>query len=251
MNELLNHPVIAERYFFPRPGQPPSYRDFRGHDGSRLRCYQKSPHPGAKTLVHYHGNGEIICDYLRDYVDSINRIGLNILLVEYRGYGGSEGETRLGDMLLDVACVRDQCGLDPADTIVYGRSVGAIFAVEWAAQDPSIAGLILESGVADPRQRLVIRMSPAELGVTQAEFEQACDEHLDHRKKLSGYMGPVLILHAAGDSLVEASHAHSHMEWCQSEQKQLVLYPRGDHNSVLDANWSEYLGHLSQFAQGL
>lgn len=249
--DLLNHPLIAERYFFPRRQEPREPLDFQGSDGTRLRCYQSAPHPRAKTFVHFHGNGELITDYLGEYVQAINGMGVNVLLVEYRGYGGSGGETRLGEMLQDVASVREQCGLSSADTIVYGRSVGAIFAVEWVAQAPDIAGLILESGVADPAQRLLIRMSPQELGVEPQAFSQVCDQLLNHQKKLSAYKGPLLVLHAEGDSLVEASHARAHFGWSVSEPKELVLFPRGDHNTVLSANLTEYYEHLRKFIQSL
>ncbi len=245
--DLLNHPLISERYFFPRPGTPPSYRDFSAPDDTRLRCFEHRPHADAPTLVHYHGNGEIVADYVHDFADAVTKLGVNLLLVEYRGYGGSSGRPELGRMLDDVGVVRRACGLTPEETFVYGRSVGAIFAVEWAAQEPEIAGLILESGVADPRQRLEIRLLPEELGVSSEAFERACSERLDHEQKLSRYFGPLLVLHAAGDSLVEASHAHQHMAWAPGEEKTLVLFPRGDHNTILDLNWTEYLGHLSDF----
>src|SRR5690606_25589470 len=120
----------------------------------------------------------------------------------YRGYGASEGTAQLGKMLEDVRCVREQCGLKPSETVVYGRSVGAIFAVEWAYQEPGIAGLILESGVADPYQRLALRLRASELGCTDQELQAACDRFLNHQAKLAEYRNPMLVLHAAGDTLV-------------------------------------------------
>jgi pimeloyl-ACP methyl ester carboxylesterase len=172
---------------------------------------------------------------------------MNILLVEYRGYGGSTGQAQLGKMLDDVAVVREAAGLKPQDTYLYGRSVGAIFAVEWASQQPDVAGLILESGVANPHQRLAMRLEASELGVDQPTFEAACAERLDHQKKLAGYRGRLLVLHASGDSLVTVDHAHCHMEWAVRADKKLVLYPRGDHNTILTYNWSEMLQEIARF----
>ena len=247
MESLLDHSLISERYFFPRSDQPEEYRDFTAPDGVRLRCYDQRPYPDGKTLVHYHGNGETVADYLHDFVGAVLDMGVNVLLVEYRGYGGSTGQPQLGKMLDDVATVRQACGLRPEDTFVYGRSVGAIFAVEWARQEPTIAGLILESGVANPHQRLSIRLDPLEIGVDQATFDAACAERLDHRVKLEGYHGPLLVLHAAGDSLVTVDHAHLHMEWAPGPKKELVLFPRGDHNTIMTYNWSEILRRLATF----
>ncbi|MCA9777914.1 MAG: alpha/beta hydrolase, partial [Candidatus Eremiobacteraeota bacterium] len=165
--------------------------------------------------------------------------------------GASQGTPQLGKMLEDVRRLREQCGLEPSETVVYGRSVGAIFAVEWAAQEPAIAGLILESGVADPYQRLAIRMEASELGCTDQELEAVCDQFLNHRTKLANYRSPLLILHAAGDTLVQPVHARAHMEYAQSEDKELVMFPRGDHNTVLSANWKEYLASLKVFLDKL
>ncbi len=247
MDELLDHPVISERYFFPRPDQPPEYRDFSTPDGVRLRCFEHRPHPGAKTLVHYHGNGEVVADYLHDFVGDVSDLGLNLLLVEYRGYGGSTGQARLGKMLDDVTTVREGCGLAPEEVVLYGRSVGAIFALEWVSQDPKVAGLVLESGVADPHQRLALRLDPAELGVDRETFSAACARRLSHQSKLSNYHGRVLVFHAINDSLVELNHAQLHMEWSKSPEKKLVTFHRGDHNTILTYNWREMLEHLRDF----
>jgi pimeloyl-ACP methyl ester carboxylesterase len=249
--DLLNHPVISERYFFPRPGRPREFTDFQGVDGARLRCSQCRPHPLAKTLIHFHGNGEIVADYDDGYLENLAALGVNVLMVEYRGYGDSEGQCQLGKMLQDVDCVREQCGLAAEETVIYGRSVGAIFAVEWARREPDIAGLILESGVADPYQRLAIRLTPEELGVTEGQLKAACREYLDHRVKLESYHGPLLVLHAAQDTLVTPDHAQAHMDYCPSDDKRLVLFPRGGHNTILGANWRDYLTEMGAFIERL
>ena len=251
MEDLLDHPVISERYFFPRPDQPPEYRDFTTPDGERLRCFEHRPHPQGKTLVHFHGNGEVVADYLHDFVGDVAALGLNVLLVEYRGFGGSTGRPQLAKMLGDVRTVRESCGIPSKDVVLYGRSVGAIFAVEWASQDSEIAGLILESGVANPHQRLVLRLDPAELGVDKAAFEAACNEHLNHESKLARYLGPFLVFHAINDSIVELNHAQLHMEWSKSPGKRLITFHRGDHNTIMTYNWREMLQRLKEFIEAL
>ena len=248
--ELLNHPVISERYFFPRPGSPVQPLELQGADGVKLVCSEKRVANATKTLVHYHGNGEIVADYDDGYLDSLAALGVNVIMVEYRGYGASGGQTQLGKMLEDVRCVREHLGLSSEQTIVYGRSVGAIFAVEWAKLDPTIGGLILESGVADPYQRLAIRLRAEELGTDDETLKKACSEYLDHARKLSQYHGRLLVLHAAQDTLVGLEHAKLHMEVCPTKDKELVLFPRGGHNTILGATWNAYLSKLGEFLGG-
>jgi len=249
--EILNHPVIGERYFFPRQGSPTEPIVYEGVGGTKLVGSGSAPHPQAKTLIHFHGNGEIVADYDDGYVDNLTSLGFNVLMMEYRGYGASEGTPELGTMLEDVNCLREQCGLKPEETVLYGRSVGAIFAVEWARLEPNIAGLILESGVADPHQRLVIRLKAEELGVSEEELQQACRECLDHRRKLESFTSPNLVMHAADDNLITPEHAELHMSCGKGDNKELVMFERGGHNMILAANWTAYLKTLETFVKNL
>ncbi len=250
VDHILNHQVIGERYFFPRSGRPPEAREFVADDGTLLCCLEHRPHNDARTLVHFHGNGEIVTDYLQDYLEAVSALGVNLLMVEYRGYGGSGGVPELGKMLQDVHSVRHQCGLASEQVVLYGRSVGAIFAVEWVSQAPDVAGLILESGVADPLQRLLLRLEPEELGVDLQTLQSVCAQRLSHRDKLSQYFGPLLLLHAQGDTLVGPEHARWHHQWAVTQKKELVLFSKGDHNTILAANWEQYLEQLEAFFQG-
>ena len=45
----------------------------------------------APTVVFAHGNGELIEDW-QEAMDSLSAAGVNVLLVEFPGYGHSEGE---------------------------------------------------------------------------------------------------------------------------------------------------------------
>ncbi|MFU8806292.1 MAG: alpha/beta hydrolase, partial [Bradymonadaceae bacterium] len=60
---ILDHPLITERYFFPFDTSPsnPHWVDTGEH---RLACYGEMRHPGAMTVIHFHGNGEVVSDYL-------------------------------------------------------------------------------------------------------------------------------------------------------------------------------------------
>lgn len=249
--QLLNHPIISQRYFFPRSGRPANPVDFAGYDGTTLCCSRSPLVDGQKTLVHFHGNGEIVADYDDGYLENLASLGVNVIMMEYRGYGRSSGKPELGKMLADVGALIQGCGLLPQETVVYGRSVGAIFAVEWARRVPNIAGLILESGVADPYQRLAIRLQPEELGTDEDTLREACFKYLDHRSKLRGFKGDMLVLHAAQDDLVEPSHAEAHIDYCPHSHKKLVLFPRGNHNTIIGANWTHYLLEIKMFLDSL
>jgi pimeloyl-ACP methyl ester carboxylesterase len=176
-------------------------------------------------------------------------MGWDLLLAEYRGYGGSTGAPLLGRMLGDVEAVMRAAGA-PERVVVFGRSVGSLFALEAVARFPGVAGLILESAIADPLERLSLRVDPAELGVTAAAFEAAVAERLDHRRKIGGYRGPVLVLHSRHDGLVEVSHAERLAAWAGGPAR-LLVFEDGDHNSILAENADAYLEAVGEFLAGV
>lgn len=179
-NSILDHPLISQRYFFPsRVSLPdPFWIDC---EGAKLACYYHRPFPNAKTLVHFHGNGEVVGDYLNDFILTIEQLGYNCLLAEYRGYGISTGSPALATMLNDVEQIIIATGQPPEQLILFGRSVGSIYAIHAASCFPSIAGLIIESGIADPLERLLLRITPQELGVDQAHLRMAVEQKLNHQ----------------------------------------------------------------------
>lgn len=243
MADLLDHPLIAQRYFFPG-GRTPASRVDVAVPGATLACGVHRVDPDGFTLVYFHGNGEVVADWQGTWDRAVNAWGWDLFLAEYRGYGGSDGVPLLGRMLDDVAAVIEAAG--PAEKlVVMGRSVGSLFALEAVHRHPGIAGLILESGIADALERILLRASRSELGGT-AEQWRAVERRLDHRAKMSGYTGPSLILHTRHDGLVDVSHAQRLRSWAGGEST-LRVFERGDHNSILFENASEYLSEVAGF----
>jgi pimeloyl-ACP methyl ester carboxylesterase len=246
---LLNHPVIAARYFFPRPCRFP--RPFWIDCGdARLGCFYRETAPAAPTIVHFHGNGETVEDYLGEFTARVAALGCNLLLAEYRGYGMSTGTPLLGRMLDDVAEVVRACGKRPEELILFGRSVGSLFAIRGARLFPRIAGLVIESGIADPLERLLMRMAPEDLGVTPAKFREAVASEMDHRATLAACTGPLLVLHTRNDGLIDVSHAERLHAW-GGGPKSLRIFERGDHNSILAVNENDYFAELASFIRRL
>lgn len=247
--ELLNHPLIAARYFFPRPDRVA--KPFWVQSGAvRLACAYHRPHPQGRTLIHFHGNGEVAADWEDGLPEALAALGLNCLLAEFRGYGASEGRPQLGYMLDDVAAVIAATEVAPERLILFGRSVGSLFAVHGVSLFAQIGGLILESGVADVLERLLLRLSPRELGATDAQLAGAVAERLDQRRKLAGYHGPTLVMHARGDSLVDVSHGERLHDWAAGP-KRLRIFERGDHNNILFVNQRDYFAEIAAFVAGL
>ena len=245
---ILDHKLITERYFFPRPTyfHNPSYVET---DQAKLGCWRSAPPSQRPVLLHFHGNGEVVTDWIDLFAPLCQSLGYEAFLAEYRGYGMSSGEPRLAQMLDDLDAIAQEIGVPPSQVVVFGRSVGSIYAIEWVSRFPETAGLVIESGIHDVHQRLRLRVNPHELGCSEEELRQATNEYLDHGAKLNRYRQPSLFLHAQGDQLVTVDHAQANAAAAQNPM--LKILPRGGHNNILSANSAEYLESLSDFLRSV
>jgi len=253
--DLLDHPVISQRYFFPRRDRFEEVLWVDCGDDVRLACSFRRKAEGALTMVHFHGNGEIVSDYFGDFTDRLERMGLNVLLAEYRGYGMSTGKPALAAMLNDVdrvAAAAMEAARVPAERLLFfGRSIGSLYAVHGASLFPRAAGLIVESGIADPLERILVRVRPDEVGASEEELSRAAASRFNAQEKLARFEGPVLVLHTRHDGLLEPSHAERLFAWAPSPGKRLRIFEEGNHNSILFLNYAEYFALVEEFVTGL
>lgn len=252
---LLDHPVITERYFFPRPARLAGAGVVRVpvSGGVELGCHRTDAGQGSPWVLHFHGNGEVVPDWL-DLADDLANargpeVGVSTFLAEYRGYGASTGIPLLATQLDDALEIADRLhtGADGPPVpwerlVVYGRSIGSLYALHVAAHRP-VGALILESGIADLGERLAIRLHPSELGVDEATFRAALAERFDHEAKLAGVRCPVVVIHTTHDHMVHVSHAHRLVRWAGARGR-LVELPQGDHNSIFAFNASRILTEI-------
>jgi hypothetical protein len=202
-------------------------------------------------MVHFHGNGEAVADYVPDMAEVFAALGLNSLFVEYREYGGSTGQARLVAMLGDGEATIKAAGLAPDKVIAFGRSIGSLYAIELVHRQPAIAGLILESGIADPSERFLTYADLTAAGVTESDVIAEVERHFDHKKKLSQYKNPLLILHTENDGLIDISQADRNYQWAGSAQKRLVRFPFGNHNTIFGTNAREYSAAVREFVDSI
>ena len=103
--------------------------------------------PGERVLIWYHGNAGNIGDRLHNARWFVDRLGVDVVLVDYRGYGRSRGTPDEAGLYLDGLAVYDAVaarGVRAEDVILFGRSLGGAIAIETALRRPAGA-LVLES----------------------------------------------------------------------------------------------------------
>ncbi|WP_417737301.1 alpha/beta hydrolase [Rosistilla oblonga] len=250
VKSILDDQAISGRYLF---SQDRTVKDpfIVKADGTELACYRRIVDHDAFTMIHFHGNGEAVSDYVPFMADVFADMDLNSLFVEYRDYGGSSGEAKLVAMLGDGDAAMNAAGVSPENAIVFGRSIGSLYAIELAHRQPSIAGLIIESGIANPAERFLAHAELESVGFDEDAVDREVKRHFNHKEKLSRYTHPLLTLHTENDGLIDISHAERNHKWAGSRQKRLVRFPRGNHNTIFGANEKEYLDAVRSFASSV
>lgn len=248
MNKMLNNPLVNKHIFFPRRTnvEPTNLIDV---GGIKLACYYKNPYTNSGTILHFHGNGELAADYWEELSSLFTDSGLNVCFVDYRGYGLSEGEPELITQLGDGAAIVKSLGVPLDKLIVLGRSLGSVFAIDLVDRLPGIAGLVLESAIADVLEDWRLEQVTEEIGADLKGLRKEVNEHLDLHEKMSGYRGHLLILHTEHDDCVNISNAERLYAWGSTKNKRMVVFPVGDHNTIMHFNTSEYTKELYELAK--
>ena len=97
------------------------------------------------TLLFFYGNGMYLAESLAIF-QHLRRLGANVLVPEYLGYGLSEGSSGEAECYAtaDAAWrhLRSRADIDPSLIVAAGVSLGGAVAVDLAAREPGVAGLV-------------------------------------------------------------------------------------------------------------
>jgi uncharacterized protein len=199
-----------------------------------------------KVLLYLHGNGVNI-GVNAEHAARFQSLGMSVLLVDYRGYGRSEGAFPSEQSVYADAeamwkhLVKDR-GIEPRNIFIYGHSLGSAIGIELALRHPNAAGLIVESAftsIRDMAKRdLLLRAVPVSLILTQ-RFASI--------SKIARLKLPVLFLHGSHDTLVPFSMSQRLYE-AANEPKRVVLLAGGDHIDSAAAAPRQFVEAIRNFA---
>lgn len=205
----------------------------------------------APNILFFHGNGEIVADY-HDMGAVYNRIGVNFLPVDYRGYGRSTGTPTVTTMMQDCHRIFDFVGkwLETekltGPLVVMGRSLGSASALELAAACPdAIDGLIIESGFAYAKPLLEL----LGIDVRSIGFEEK--EGFRNVDKIRSFSKPTLIIHAEQDHIIPFSDGEALHDASAATEKTLLNVPGANHNDLLHVGFNEYMKAVHALIQNL
>ena len=256
---MLDRPEVLMLLFHPRPELTGFADKSSGLDilipvendvqiGARFHLKNKA----AANIIFFHGNGEIVADY--DDLGHLynDRLSINFLPVDYRGYGRSTGVPTVTAMMRDCYTIFDYITkwLDEnsytGPLIVMGRSLGSASALELSANfKDRIDALIIESGFAytAPLLRLL------GIDIETLGFKQ--EDNIQNIKNIRSFDKPTLVIHAQFDNIIPFSDGQALYDACGAADKTMLQIPMADHNDIFMRGLHEYLAAVKTLAENL
>lgn len=206
--------------------------------------------PSLPTILLFHGNGEIAIEY-RYFLPLFFNCGVNLAVVDYRGYGFSTGWPFFSCLFEDAMPIynsfrnwMEEQSLSDS-LFVLGRSLGSTCAVEIGAQDPpGLKGLIFESGIASTH-RIITQL----FGISGTLVTPESLEEWSNDTRAAKFQKPVLIIHGTNDMIVNCEHAKILYDAIPETVKKELIYIEGaGHNDIFQYE-AEYFTPLKRFIE--
>ena len=189
--------------------------------------------PPYPVIIFAHGNSELI-DYWVSEFEVVRDWGIGVLLIEYPGYGRSQGTPSQTTITETFVSGHDYLAGRPdvrASAIVgYGRSLGGGAVCQLAA-NRQLAALILESTFS----------SVADVARPMGVPSWLIRDPFDNLAVLRDYDGPVLLLHGNRDRVIPFAHG----ERLHDQARQSVLRPMTCGHNDCPRPWEQIRGFLT------
>ncbi len=192
------------------------------------------------VVLFFHGNAGNISHRL-DSIRVFNALGLNVLIIDYRGYGQSAGSpSEQGTYLDSEAAWRylvEERRFSPQDIILFGRSLGGAVAVHLASEKAP-AALIVESTFSSVPD-LAAELYPWLPVRMLSKFQYNALE------KIRSVTCPVLIVHSPKDEIIPIKHGNK--IFSEAREPKDFLEISGSHNNGFLASGSTYTDGIGRF----
>jgi len=190
----------------------------------------------APTVLFLHGNAGNIGHRMMNLKGLYHLCGCNVFMVEYRGYGHSEGTPSEEGLYLDAQASLDfllsLSEIDRKKIVVFGRSLGGAVAVDVASRPeygPHIMAVLLENtfcSIPDVARVVfntrIIKMLPV-----------FCYKNkFNSKKKISRLRVPTLFISGLADSLLPPYMMQELYQTSSSALKRIARFESGTHNET-------------------
>ena len=199
---------------------------------------------GRRVVLLFHGNAGNISHRLDRAKLFVDRLGVDLFLVDYRGYGLSEGRPSESGLYRDGFAIYDAArdrGFAPERIILLGESLGCAVAVEVALTRPC-TGIALETPF----------LSVPALARVHYPFVPGflVRSRYDAESKIARVAQPKLFVAAAQDDVAPPAQARRLFDLARSP-KELLVVPGAGHNDGYVVGGEMYLAAWRRFLDAI
>lgn len=223
----------------PPPGLGIEDVTLEASDGVRLRAWLWL---GTRNvvLVVFHGNAGERADRL-SWMEPFHRRGWGVLLLDYRGYGGSGGSPTEKGLARDAdAAVAFLESRGHRRIVYFAESLGCGVAVAAAARHPPLA-MVLQSGA-------LSLVDVARRAYPWLPVGLLMKDRYDCRAAIGHAGCPVLVVHGAGDTLVPVALGRALYD-AAAEPKEWYELPDAGHNDLVYLGGRAYVDRVHAFLE--
>lgn len=193
--------------------------------------------PNSKTtIMFFQGNGMKIEPHTLNTLTRLSTLNTDILIVDRRGLGASEGQPRIYNLVADAQLQLDYLHqqYQPDNVIIHGYSLGSFIAAD-LAKNNKIAGLVLQ-GSATNADDWVDEKTPWYMSPFMSLEMPQGFRNIDNEQVVANhYQGPLLVIAGENDEEVPPELSEKLFAASQSAQKQLIMVPNVGHQGMLDS----------------
>jgi hypothetical protein len=202
------------------------------------------------TLIYFHGNAGNMGYRLSNAAAMYAKIGINVLMMDYRGYGRSTGSPTEDGLNADADTVLDYAANHPklknSPVIAFGRSLGGAVSVALAHRHPDVVkGVILENTFASIAAMVDILMpflTPIKPFVLKIKW--------DNDVKIQRLKQPILFISGDADQLVPPVQMKTLFDRAtQSVNRQFFSVSGGGHNDTFMVAGVNYYERIREFLE--
>jgi hypothetical protein len=155
----------------------------------------------GNLVLYFHGNEGNVSTSIGETA-LLRSLGYSVLVVDYRGYGESDGAfpsetTVYEDAEATLGALVHEWRIPPQKVFVYGHSLGAAVAIDLASRHPELGGLVVESAFTSIYD--MARLEP-KYGIFPVGL--LLNQRFESIKKVSQLKLPVLYIHGTADRVV-------------------------------------------------
>jgi hypothetical protein len=241
--------LIGRMLFYPTPGVDWSPASLgieasevflTTEDGVRIHAFHLPAPAARRALLFLHGNAGNASHRLPN-AELLRRLGADVLLLEYRGYGRSEGRPDEAGLYADaragLAYIEGELAFPERRVVVFGRSLGGAVAVDLAA-GRDLGGVILESTFSSLSDEAARAFGWPGALIARGRFDSAA--------KIGRVRAPLLFIHGDRDEVVSVELGRRLYERATAVKSFETLHGAG-HDDTVAVGGAAYLSRIARF----